>query len=61
MLAINPSGQLIITSNSKKEIPVTGVIFMENIYAMKCIHFALTGRSQAKSQIIDDTVKFAIQ
>ena len=61
MLSINPTGTLVITTNSNKEIPVTGLIFMENIYAMKCIHYAITGRAQSKSQIIDDTVKFAIQ
>lgn len=61
MLSINPTGTLVITTNSNKEIPVTGLIFMENIYAMKCIHYAITGKAQAKSQIIDDTVKFAIQ
>lgn len=61
MLLINPSGQLVTNTLSGKQIPITGVIFMENIYALKCIHLALTGRRETKDQIIDDTVKFAIK
>lgn len=61
MLVITESGILAVPTLSGKEIPITGVIFMENIYALKCIHLALTGRKETKDQIIDDTVKFAIK
>jgi hypothetical protein len=61
MLAINKNGVLITPTNSGKEIAVTGIIFMENIYALKCCHYAITGRSQSRDEILDNVLKFAIQ
>jgi hypothetical protein len=61
MLAINQDGTLVVLSNSKKEIPVLGVIFMDNIYAAKCWDFATSGREVDKDKLLDDTLKFAIQ
>ncbi len=66
MLAINPSGQLVTPTLSGREIPITGVIFMENIYAAKCLLMALkavNGNKESESidQVIDDTIKFAIK
>lgn len=61
MLLINANGQLVTPTLSGREIPITGVIFMENIYAIKCVHMALTGKKETNDQIIDDTIKFAIK
>jgi hypothetical protein len=61
MLAINKSGVLVTPTNSGKEIPVTGVIFMENIYAGKCLHLSITGQKFDRGQLLDDVIKFAIQ
>lgn len=61
MLAINKNGVLVTPTNSGKEIPVTGVIFMENIYALKCFHYAITGQNQSRDEILDNVLKFAIQ
>lgn len=61
MLAINNKGTLVIPTNSGREIPVTGVIFMENIYAGKCLYMAITGQKVDRSKLLDDVLKFAIQ
>jgi len=61
MLVITESGILAVPTLSGKEIPVTGVIFMEEIYRIKCINLVLSDRRETKDQIIDDTVKFAIK
>ena len=61
MLLINPKGQLVTPTLSGRDIPITGVIFMENIYALKCVHMALTGTKETNDQIIEDTIKFAIK
>jgi hypothetical protein len=60
MLAINPQGKLITPSASGREIQVTGVIFMDNIYALKCWHLATTGRKGDNDKLLDDTLKFSI-
>lgn len=63
MLLINSSGQLVTPTLSGREIPITGVIFMENIYAAKCLLMVLKALNGKESvdDIIDDTVKFAIK
>ncbi len=61
MLAINAKGQLITPSASGKEIPVTGVVFMENIYAGKCLYMAISGQKFDRGQLLDDVLKFSIQ
>jgi hypothetical protein len=61
MLMINANGVLVMPTLSGKEIPVTGVIFMENIYALKCVHMAITGRKQNNEEVLDDVLKFALK
>jgi hypothetical protein len=61
MISINSKGLLVLTSNSGKYIPVTGIIFMDNIYALKCQHLALTNEKEKKDRVLDDVLKFAIK
>ena len=58
---INANGVLVTPTMSGREIPITGVIFMENIYAIKCVHMALTGRKLPYDALLDDVIKFAIK
>lgn len=61
MLAINENGTLVVLSNYNKEIPVLGIIFMDNIYAAKCWDLAITGVKVDNDKLLDDTLKFAIK
>jgi len=61
MLVINSCGTLAVPTLSGKEIPVTGVIFMDRIYALKCCQLALTDVKQSKDDLLDDVLKFAIK
>jgi hypothetical protein len=60
MLTINPKGKLCTPSASGRDIEVTGVIFMDNIYAAKCWHLAITGQKSDNDRLLDDTLKFSI-
>lgn len=52
MLAINPSGHLITTDNTGKEISVVGLTFHADIYAKACIRYAFTGQKIKPEELI---------
>lgn len=58
---INTSGQLVTPTLSGREIAITGVIFMDRIYVLKCCQLAITGQKQSKDDLLDDVLKFAIK
>jgi hypothetical protein len=60
---INANGELVYPLYSGKELKVHGVLFMDEVYKVKCVQYACTGKypdKEERMRLYDQVTRFSI-
>jgi hypothetical protein len=63
MISINSKGELVYPLYSGKELKVNGILFMDEVYRVKCKQYACTGQypnNEERQRLYDQVTRFSI-